>query len=66
MIFHNMLVDDIKTSFPDEKINLKKVDVPYDRLGFDQAQNPQTGEVIYLDPYRNIYVRADGTPVPVQ
>ena len=63
MIFHNMLVDDIKVSFPDEKINLQKVDVPYDRLGFDQAQNPQTGEIIYLDPYRGMYVRADGTPV---
>ena len=63
MIFHNMLVDDIKASFPDEQINLKKVDVPYDRLGFEQAQNPQTGEIIYLDPYRGMYVRADGTPV---
>ena len=63
MIFHNMLVDDIKVSFPDEKINLQKVEVPYDRLGFDQAQNPQTGEIIYLDPYRGMYVRADGTPV---
>lgn len=63
MIFHNMLVDDIKLSFPDEKITLKKVDVPYDRLGFEQAQNPQTGEIIYLDPYRGMYVRADGTPV---
>jgi len=63
MIFHNMLVDDIKVSFPDEKINLQKVDVPYDRLGFEQAQNPQTGEIIYLDPYRGMYVRADGTPV---
>lgn len=62
MIFHNMLVDDIQLSFPDEKINLRKVEVPYDRLGFDQAQNPQTGEIIYLDPYRNIYVKADGTP----
>jgi len=63
MIFHNMLVDDIKLSFPDEAINLRKVDVPYDRLGFEQAQNPQTGEIIYLDPYRGMYVRADGTPV---
>ena len=63
MIFHNMLVDDIKVSFPDEKINLQKVEVPYDRLGFEQAQNPQTGEIIYLDPYRGMYVRADGTPV---
>lgn len=63
MIFHNMLVDDIKLSFPDEQINLRKVDVPYDRLGFEQAQNPQTGEIIYLDPYRGMYVRADGTPV---
>jgi len=63
MIFHNMLVDDIKASFPDEKITLQKVDVPYDRLGFERAQNPQTGEIIYLDPYRGMYVRADGTPV---
>lgn len=63
MIFHNMLVDDIKVSFPAEKINLQKVEVPYDRLGFEQAQNPQTGEIIYLDPYRGMYVRADGTPV---
>jgi hypothetical protein len=63
MIFHNMLVDDIKMSFPDEQINLRKVEVPYDRLGFDQAQNPQTGEIIYLDPYSGMYVRADGTPV---
>lgn len=63
MIRHNMLVDDIKLSFPNEKISLRKVEVPYDRLGFTQAQNPQTGEVIYLDPYRDMYVRADGTPV---
>jgi hypothetical protein len=63
MIFHNILVDDIKASFPDEQITLRKVDVPYDRLGFEQAQNPQTGEIIYLDPYRGMYVRADGTPV---
>ena len=63
MIFHNMLVDDIKLSFPDEQINLRKVEVPYDRLGFERAQNPQTNEIIYLDPYRGMYVRADGTPV---
>ena len=63
MIFHNMLVDDIKLSFPDEAISLRKVDVPYDRLGFERAQNPETGEIIYLDPYRGMYVRADGTPV---
>lgn len=63
MIFHNMLVDDIKMSFPDEAISLRKVDVPYDRLGFERAQNPDTGEIIYLDPYRGMYVRADGTPV---
>ena len=63
MIRHNILVDDIKLSFPNEKISLRKVNVPYDRLGFEQAQNPQTGEIIYLDPYRGMYVRADGTPV---
>lgn len=63
LIFHNMLVDDIKLSFPNEQITLRKVDVPYDRLGFEQAQNPQTGEILYLDPYRGMYVRADGTPV---
>ena len=63
MIKHNMLVDRILATYPDEDLNLQKVDVPYDRLGFERAQNPQTGEIIYLDPYRNIYVRADGTPV---
>ncbi len=63
MIRHNILVDDIKLSFPNEKITLRKVEVPYDRLGFEQAQNPETGEIIYLDPYRGMYVRADGTPV---
>lgn len=63
MILHNQLIDEIKANFPDEQIKLRKVDVPYDRLGFDQALNQQTGEIIYLDPYRNIYVRADGTPV---
>lgn len=63
MILHNQLIDEIKASFPDEQIKLRKVEVPYDRLGFEQAQNPQTGEIIYLDPYRGMYVRADGTPV---
>ena len=63
MIRHNILVDDIKLSFPNEQISLRKVEVPYDRLGFSTATNPQTGEVIYLDPYRDMYVRADGTPV---
>lgn len=62
MIFHNMLVDDIKMSFPDEKINLRKVEVPYDRLGFERARL-QSGEIIYLDPYRDVYVTEDGTPV---
>ena len=60
-----MLVDDIKTSFPEEDIRLRKVDIPYDRLGLDQAINEETGEIIYRDPVRDIYVRADGTPVPL-
>jgi len=63
LILHNQLIDEIKMSFPDEQIKLRKVEVPYDRLGFEQAQNPETGEIIYLDPYRGMYVRADGTPV---
>ncbi len=63
MLLHNRLIDEIKGTFPDEQIKLRKVDVPYDRLGLERAQNPQTGEIIYLNPYRGMYVRADGTPV---